>query len=369
MRHMPNLEVLSLSVNNISSLRDFAGCTSLRELYLRRNKIRSLDQIRYLADLPELRILWLGDNECAEDPNYRLTVLSVLPNLTKLDDHEVTPEERDEALGLQSRDSGRSRQRDREGDWPAGPVPPATAERERREREAGKATECLSPYTFVATPRSTRKNSGGAGEGEQRQQHQQQMHHEAVGRSPVPRLSLDRVLLDEGVGAAAGKPTEGNVEAPAAVGGGRPASGNKPAVHSPAQRTSPGMPSYLQSPASREPPSSSTSSTGEGASRRPGTPPGIVPSRHSQQPPSRLAPPRAQTQQASHPQQYWQSSGEAQQHRPQSHRDFDLYIPPPTPSNTSVLRAIMMLLPELDKDSLIALQTEISRRICHPDMS
>jgi cilla- and flagella-associated protein len=36
---MPNVEVLSLSMNQITSLRDFSGCGKLRELYLRRNKV------------------------------------------------------------------------------------------------------------------------------------------------------------------------------------------------------------------------------------------------------------------------------------------------------------------------------------------
>lgn len=35
-RQMPNLEVLSLSVNKISTLADFAHCPKLRELYLRK---------------------------------------------------------------------------------------------------------------------------------------------------------------------------------------------------------------------------------------------------------------------------------------------------------------------------------------------
>jgi len=37
---MLNVEVLSLSVNKISSLRDFAACPKLQELYLRKNEVR-----------------------------------------------------------------------------------------------------------------------------------------------------------------------------------------------------------------------------------------------------------------------------------------------------------------------------------------
>jgi Leucine-rich repeat (LRR) protein len=46
---MPNLEVLSLSVNKISSLKDFVHCTRLQELYLRKNNISSLLELKYLA--------------------------------------------------------------------------------------------------------------------------------------------------------------------------------------------------------------------------------------------------------------------------------------------------------------------------------
>ena len=33
------VEVLSLSVNNISSLKDFSSCHKLQELYLRKNEV------------------------------------------------------------------------------------------------------------------------------------------------------------------------------------------------------------------------------------------------------------------------------------------------------------------------------------------
>jgi len=36
---MPNVEIVSLSLNKISSLRDFSSCHKLSELYLRKNNI------------------------------------------------------------------------------------------------------------------------------------------------------------------------------------------------------------------------------------------------------------------------------------------------------------------------------------------
>lgn len=92
---LPAVEVLSLSVNSISSLKDFSSCLKLQELYLRKNEvtcscsikmvcsahsndntwsdmqIADVSEVSYLARLPDLRVLWLSDNPCAQDPNYR----------------------------------------------------------------------------------------------------------------------------------------------------------------------------------------------------------------------------------------------------------------------------------------------------------
>ncbi|XP_061151849.1 cilia and flagella associated protein 410 isoform X1 [Syngnathus typhle] len=92
---MPNIEVLTLSVNNISSLAPLAGCLSLCELYLRRNMIASLSELSYLRSMTRLRVLWLADNPCCgkNSSEYRLTVLRCLPGLQKLDNQVVTENE------------------------------------------------------------------------------------------------------------------------------------------------------------------------------------------------------------------------------------------------------------------------------------
>lgn len=100
LRKLPNVEVLSLSVNKIASLKDFSSCLKLQELYLRKNAISDISEIRYLVNLPELRVLWLSDNPCTEVPNYREIVISVLPGLTKLDNLPISPEERANAKKL-----------------------------------------------------------------------------------------------------------------------------------------------------------------------------------------------------------------------------------------------------------------------------
>ncbi|XP_041849299.1 cilia and flagella associated protein 410 [Melanotaenia boesemani] len=92
---MPNIEVLTLSANSISSLSPLAGCLSLSELYLRRNMIPTLSELSHLRSLTRLRVLWLAENPCCgTDPSrYRLTVLRCLPRLQKLDNQVVTEDE------------------------------------------------------------------------------------------------------------------------------------------------------------------------------------------------------------------------------------------------------------------------------------
>lgn len=92
-KKLPNVEVLSLSVNCISTLEDFSHCHNLQELYIRKNSICELGEIRHLRDLSKLRNLWLADNPCAEGEDYRLTVIRALPQLQKLDNLPIRPDE------------------------------------------------------------------------------------------------------------------------------------------------------------------------------------------------------------------------------------------------------------------------------------
>ncbi|KAK3562136.1 hypothetical protein QTP86_030144 [Hemibagrus guttatus] len=101
---MPNVEVLTLSANMISTLEHIASCQNLVELYLRRNNIQSLSELSHLKNLTCLKVLWLAENPCCgTDPvKYRLTVLRTLPGLQKLDNQVVTEEEL--ALALEDRE-------------------------------------------------------------------------------------------------------------------------------------------------------------------------------------------------------------------------------------------------------------------------
>lgn len=96
-KQLPNVEVVSLSVNKITTLKPFASCKKLQELYLRKNLIPNLEDIKVLEGCKLLKILWLGENPCCETNNYRLTIIKVLPQLLKLDNIPVEETEREEA--------------------------------------------------------------------------------------------------------------------------------------------------------------------------------------------------------------------------------------------------------------------------------
>ena len=81
-------------MNKIKSLRDFATCKRLTELYLRKNSIAELSEIKYLAQCPNLKVLWLWDNPISTHPLYRQFIVKTLPNLVKLDNQAVSHEEK-----------------------------------------------------------------------------------------------------------------------------------------------------------------------------------------------------------------------------------------------------------------------------------
>jgi hypothetical protein len=99
-RQLANVEVLSLSVNGLTRLSPFACCAKLSELYLRKNAVVRLNEVLHLTKLNNLRILWLCDNPCAAEVGYRLLVIKHLPQITKLDNTDITEDERLEASRL-----------------------------------------------------------------------------------------------------------------------------------------------------------------------------------------------------------------------------------------------------------------------------
>jgi len=100
LRKLIHVEVLSLSVNTISTLSDIQNCKNLQELYIRKNQIPDISEICWLRDLPRLKNLWLEENPCVTgDPElYRQTVIRNIPQLQKLDNVAVTSEEMADAM-------------------------------------------------------------------------------------------------------------------------------------------------------------------------------------------------------------------------------------------------------------------------------
>ena len=87
-----NVNSITLSANNIKSLKVFQHCKKLSELFLRKNQISSLKELFYLHDLENLKTLWLSDNPITKEKDYRLFTIAVLPHITNLDEIQVTKE-------------------------------------------------------------------------------------------------------------------------------------------------------------------------------------------------------------------------------------------------------------------------------------
>jgi hypothetical protein len=92
------LEVCSLSANDISDLAPLASCVRVRELFLRKNDIVDLFQVLHLRNLKELVALTLSENPISQHDCYRNYVIASLPQLDKLDDVQITDDERERAF-------------------------------------------------------------------------------------------------------------------------------------------------------------------------------------------------------------------------------------------------------------------------------
>lgn len=94
---LSNVETIALSVNEVASLEPFGQCKNLRELFLRKNTVTELKELFFLRGVQQLRVLWLSDNPISTVEDYRLFTIAVLPQLTKLDEVDITAEEREQA--------------------------------------------------------------------------------------------------------------------------------------------------------------------------------------------------------------------------------------------------------------------------------
>ncbi|XP_041447919.1 cilia- and flagella-associated protein 410-like [Drosophila obscura] len=99
-QRMAKLEIASLSVNGITSLKVFAGCTMLKKLYLRSNKIEDINEVEHIRNLLHLEDFTLEGNPCVKraGPGYRGILLRTLRTLKIIDTTQVTGEEVRNAL-------------------------------------------------------------------------------------------------------------------------------------------------------------------------------------------------------------------------------------------------------------------------------
>ncbi|KAA6374793.1 MAG: putative leucine rich repeat family protein [Streblomastix strix] len=95
-----NVEIVSLSINRIRSLKDFRQCRNLKELYLRKNLISDYHEIDHLIGLNNLVTLWLEENPCSQMPLCTEYIITKLPKLTHLDKKEITNEDRRKAMKM-----------------------------------------------------------------------------------------------------------------------------------------------------------------------------------------------------------------------------------------------------------------------------
>ena len=95
------LEELWLSYNQISSLDGLSSCSSLTTLYLANNRISDWGEVEKLAALPALVDLLLVGNPIIErEPDMataRAMVVKRVPQIIKLDNIVIKPEERERA--------------------------------------------------------------------------------------------------------------------------------------------------------------------------------------------------------------------------------------------------------------------------------
>jgi protein phosphatase 1 regulatory subunit 7 len=88
---MPNLKILDVASNRLSSLEGLQELDALTDLWANDNAIAVLDKVEdTLRPLRQvLTCVYLHGNPCAAESNYKLRMLHLLPNLEQLDDKLV----------------------------------------------------------------------------------------------------------------------------------------------------------------------------------------------------------------------------------------------------------------------------------------
>ncbi|KAL0225449.1 hypothetical protein RCL1_003361 [Eukaryota sp. TZLM3-RCL] len=94
LHHLKKLRYLNLAVNGLTSISNLDRCESLNKLDFTANFIDNVNSLLSLKSLYNLHNLYLTGNPICDAPNYRLFVISVLPQLKSLDGVQISNSER-----------------------------------------------------------------------------------------------------------------------------------------------------------------------------------------------------------------------------------------------------------------------------------
>ena len=116
-REMVSLTSVTFSKNQIKSLKDFQYLSKLKQLSLKDNLINDFGELKYLTSCTQLRELWLEQNPISSKPGYRYIVIRYLPFLSKLDNIEVSEEDREGASQIESFENREKVKNNYKGDY------------------------------------------------------------------------------------------------------------------------------------------------------------------------------------------------------------------------------------------------------------
>jgi protein TilB len=90
---LKELEYINLAVNSISLIEGIRGCECLQKLDLTLNFIDIEDfeeSIDNVAELPDIRELYLVGNPCTDWPFWKEYIYARVPTLGRLDGEDIT---------------------------------------------------------------------------------------------------------------------------------------------------------------------------------------------------------------------------------------------------------------------------------------
>jgi len=105
LQELPSLDLWDLSGNKLDTLDGFGGAASITTLLLKENQVSTVKEFEKLRVLPKLRKFDATGNPIVGelgDEAFRIELLIVLTRLTEINGQEVTPEERQQAKGLEA---------------------------------------------------------------------------------------------------------------------------------------------------------------------------------------------------------------------------------------------------------------------------